>query len=72
MVYLSMMFPTFCNINVNFFNSDIFNELKESKRFLDLEDNWDDLGSKSYKLETWNKMKNFLLKSANFLASGPS
>ena len=44
------------------FNSDFFNEMEDSKRFLELEDNWDDLGSKSYKLETWIKMKDFLIK----------
>ena len=44
------------------FNSDFFNEMEDSKRFLELEDNWDDLGSKSYKLETWIRMKDFLIK----------
>lgn len=49
-------------ITNKFFNQEIFDEINESKRFLELEDNWDDFGSKSYKLETWGKMKHFLLK----------
>jgi len=44
------------------FDPEFFDEINESKRFLEIEDNWDDLGSKSYKLETWVKMKDFLVK----------
>jgi hypothetical protein len=52
------------SISNKIFDSEIFKEIEDSKRFLELEDNWDDLGSKSYKLETWIKMKDFLIKFA--------
>ena len=45
-------------------NPEFYSEINNSKRFLKLMDNWDNLGSKFYKLETWIKMKNFLLKIA--------
>ncbi|KKN00377.1 hypothetical protein LCGC14_1138350 [marine sediment metagenome] len=54
----------FPSISNKVFEPEFFDEITESKRFLELEDNWDDLGSKSYKLETWVKMKDFLLKFA--------
>lgn len=45
-------------------NPEFFYEINESKRFIEIENNWDNLGSKTYKLETWLKMKDFLLKIA--------
>lgn len=43
---------------------NLYSEINDSKRFLKFSDNWDDRGSKSYKLETWLKTKNVLLKIA--------
>jgi len=50
--------------NVIPFDVDFFSEIYDSKRFINLKDNWDGLGSIGYKLETWIKMKEFLIRMA--------
>jgi len=52
---------TLISDEIKVYDPEFFFEINESKRFLELEDNWDNLGSKTYKIETWNKMKDFLL-----------
>jgi hypothetical protein len=46
---------------------DFVNELNKSKYILELNDNWDNEGSKGYKQNTWMTMATFLIKAAQKL-----